>query len=323
MKPQGFAFPNKNWDLNLETATFFSPSTDTDQIVVFPGDVSNGSMSASITAIEGQWNELGYEFQECAFSFRHKDNDHFYVAGIGGFAQKFYIAKSLQAQSSWQLLQATGRAHDLEKGTTNNLRVEFVGDRITLFSQGVPIISATDDSYTSGFCGLRTNKTKGRFTNVDITPLVKPRCFVIMPFAAEMDSVYRIIKETVEQHGVECKRADERYLSEPILDEVKAQIDSADLVIVDFTGQNSNVYFEAGMANALTKKWIILAQSKKDLAFDVKHIRAIMYLDKMGYEQKFRDDLHHAIEETLVMIGQGSKVSFSCPLTSLQNVVTS
>jgi nucleoside 2-deoxyribosyltransferase len=153
--------------------------------------------------------------------------------------------------------------------------------------------------------------------------LVKPRCFVIMPFAAEMDSVYRIIKETVEQHGVECKRADERYLSEPILDEVKAQIDSADLVIVDFTGQNSNVYFEAGMANALTKKWIILAQSKKDLAFDVKHIRAIMYLDKMGYEQKFRDDLHHAIEETLVMIGQGSKVSFSCPLTSLQNVVTS
>jgi hypothetical protein len=132
-----------------------------------------------------------------------------------------------------------------------------------------------------------------------------------MPFAVEMDFVYRIIKETVEQHGVECERADKRFVSEPILDDVKAQIASADLVIIDFTGRNPNVYFEAGMANALMKKWIILAQLENYLVFDVKHIRAIMYLDKMGCEKKFRDDLHRAIKETLAVIGQAGKASFS------------
>jgi hypothetical protein len=106
---------------------------------------------------------------------------------------------------------------------------------------------------------------------------------------------------------VECQRADERFVSEPILDDVKAQIASADLVIIDFTGRNPNVYFEAGMADALLKKWIVLAQSKNDLAFDVQHIRAIMYLDKMGHEEKFRDDLRRAIKETLIAIDQAGK----------------
>jgi hypothetical protein len=308
MKPLRFTFPNKNWDVDLETATFCSPSTDTDQVVCFAGNISDGSISASITAIEGQWNdELKYEFQECAFTFRHTDADRFYVAGIGGFGQKFYIAKSFQSQASWQLLQAKGSARDLEKGKTNNLRIEFVGDRMTLFSEGMAMISATDDSYRSGFCGLLTNRTKARFGAVDLTLFVKPRCFVIMPFAAEMEFVYRIIKETVEQHDVECQRADERFVSEPILDDVKAQIASADLVIIDFTGRNPNVYFEAGMADALLKKWIVLAQSKNDLAFDVQHIRAIMYLDKMGREEKFRDDLRRAIKETLLAIDQAGK----------------
>ena len=304
MKPREYAFPNKKWDVEIATATFCSPSTDNGQSVIFSNQNGNGSISASITAIEGQWNEeLKYEFQECAFTFRHsKHNDRFYVAGMGGFAQKFYIAKCLQAGTPWQLLEGTGKANDLEKGTTNNLRVEFVNERITLFAHTVPIITAIDGSYTSGGCGLRTYRTKGRFANVDISPLVKRRCFVIMPFADEMKSVYEIIKETVEQHDVECRRADERYLSEPILDELKRQISSADFAIVDFTNRNLNVYFEAGMAWALMKKWIVLAPSKEDLAFDVQHIRTIFYSDKMGHEQKFRHDLHRAIEETLGVV---------------------
>jgi hypothetical protein len=130
-----------------------------------------------------------------------------------------------------------------------------------------------------------------------------------MPFQAELSNVYRIIKETVEKHGVECERADERVVSEPILDDVKAQIGSADLVIIDFTGRNPNVYFEAGIADALNRRWIILAQLKNDLAFDVQHIRAIMYLDKMGSDEKFKDDLHRALDATLATISQTGKAA--------------
>jgi hypothetical protein len=307
MKPHKFAFSNKEWvDRDEKTATFSSPSTDTDQSMIFDYEVKNGSMSASITAIEGQWNnDWGYEFQECAFMFRRVDADHFYAAGVGGFARKFYIAKCFDAHSPWQLLNAEGSAHDLGKGKTSNLRVLFQGNRITLFSEDAEMINATDDSYSSGRCGLRTNRTKGRFANVDITP-DKPRCFVIMPFDHGMKSIYEIIVETAKQHNVECDRADKHYISQPIVEEVKNLIDSADLVIIDVTGQNANVYFEACIASALLKKWIILSQSKDDIAFDIKHFRVILYQDKMGYEQQFRDDLSRAIEETLAVSSQST-----------------
>jgi hypothetical protein len=115
------------------------------------------------------------------------------------------------------------------------------------------MISVIDDSYRAGFCGLRTNRTEARFGDVDIT-FARPRCFVIMPFAPELDFVYQVIKETVEQHGAKCERGDERLVSEPI--DVKDHIASADLVIIDFTDRNPNFYFEAGMAVGLRKTLI-------------------------------------------------------------------
>ena len=172
MKPQQYTSLYKDWDVNLETATFSSPSKDIDppgQVVLFTDNVTDGSISVSITAIEGQWNAtLHYEFHECALMFRYTNEDHFYVAGIGGFGQQFYIAKALQHETPWQLLQATGSAHDLQKGKTYNLRIEFVDERMTLFSDGVAVISTTDDTYPSGVWGIRTNRTQARFENVDI-----------------------------------------------------------------------------------------------------------------------------------------------------------
>jgi hypothetical protein len=179
MNPQTCVALYKDWDVDLATGTFISPSKDIEppgQVVVFEGIVNNGTVSASITAIEGQPNrDLGYEFQEGMLMFRYTDEDHFYVAGMGGFAHKFFIAKSMKFNTPWRELRGIGRAHDLQKGKTYELRVEFVNDRITLFSDGVEVISATDDSYSSGVCGLRTNRTKVKFENVDITPLVEPR----------------------------------------------------------------------------------------------------------------------------------------------------
>jgi hypothetical protein len=69
--------------------------------------------------------------------------------------------------------------------------------------------------------------------------------------------------------------------------------------IADFTGKNPNVYFEAGLADAWRKKWIVLAQSATDLAFDVQHIRAIIYSNKMGGDENLKEHLRRAIEETM------------------------
>src|SRR5262249_40674396 len=112
-----------------------------------------------------------------------------------------------------------------------------------------------DGAYFSGLCGLRSNYTQAEFKLLDIQA-VRPKCFVIMPFDAELDFVYRVIKDTVEKLDMDCLRADERLISEPILDDVKSQIAEADLIVIDFTNRNPNVYFEAGIADAWKKKWV-------------------------------------------------------------------
>jgi hypothetical protein len=173
---------------------------------------------------------------------------------------------------------------------------------MTLFHNDVPILNAIDNTYFSGFCGLRTNRTEARFENVDIQA-VRPKCFVIMPFDAELDYVYRVVRETVEHHNMDCLRADERFISEPIIEDVKSQIAGADFVVADFTNRNPNVYFEAGLADAWKKKWIVLAQSTNDLAFDVQHIRTIIYSNKMGADSKLRESLEQALKATMGAAG--------------------
>jgi len=313
MKPDRYSCPYEEWDVDREAGTFRSPHKDRgwDRVVVFPYRISDGSISASITAIEGQWNEQpGYEFQECAFLFRYADQGRFYTAGIGGFGRKFYIGKSLRLGSPWQLLQAQGEAKDVGKGKVYDLRVEFVGPRLTLYVNDAPMITSTDAEYVAGLCGLRAYRTQGEFANVEIQLFLKKTCFVIMPFDPRMKRIYDLINETVQEQGLICRRADDRFVSQAIVDDVKAQIASADLVIVDFTGRNPNVYYEAGLADALGKKWVVLAQSKSDLAFDVEHIRAIVYSDDPGQEAQFRDDLGRALRQTLDELGDLRKTAY-------------
>jgi hypothetical protein len=259
--------------------------------------MKNGTIAASIRPLMGQLDpNWGYELRECAFLFRYDDKEHFYLAGIGGFGMKFFIAKVLA--SEWRLLDGTGLARSLKADALYHVRVEFTGDRITLFHNDVPILNASDSTYASGYCGLRTNRTEAKFEHVNIET-VRPKCFVIMPFDAELEYVYHVIKETVEHYDMDCLRADERFISEPIMEDVKRQIAGANLVVVDFTKRNPNVYFEAGLADAWKKKWIVLAQSTDDLTFDVRHIRTIIYSNKMGGDSRLSMSLEHALEEAM------------------------
>ena len=48
-----------------------------------------------------------------------------------------------------------------------------------------------------------------------------------------------------------------------------------------------------------SKKWIVLAQSTNDLAFDVRHVRTFIYSDKMGADATFKKSLQQALTETI------------------------
>jgi len=137
---------------------------------------------------------------------------------------------------------------------------------------------------------IRCFKTGGSCT-VDVQE--KPRSvFVIMPFAGAFDDVYELgIKASVEALGWECQRADEIIHNRDIMCQVCQGIRQARLVIADLTGQNANVFYELGMAHALEKDVILLAQDVGDVPFDLRPMNIIAYDTILPLRQRLTETL--------------------------------
>jgi len=107
--------------------------------------------------------------------------------------------------------------------------------------------------------------------------------FVLMPFDTAFDDIYKLgIKETATSLGILAERVDEQIFQEGILDRIYRQIELADLVVADMTGQNPNVFYEVGFAHAKGKLCILLTQNAGDIPFDLKHHRHIVYGASIG-----------------------------------------
>jgi hypothetical protein len=73
-----------------------------------------------------------------------------------------------------------------------------------------------------------------------LLPVQKRTAFVLMPFAAEFDSIYAAVRRTLEADDVKvrCYRADEVYKPEPIIESILRGIVTAEIIIADVTGRN-------------------------------------------------------------------------------------
>jgi nucleoside 2-deoxyribosyltransferase len=90
------------------------------------------------------------------------------------------------------------------------------------------------------------------------------------------------IKEPATTLGILAERVDEQMFHEGILERIYRQIELADLVVADMTGQNPNVFYEVGYAHAKGKLCVLLTQSTEDIPFDLKHHRHIVYGSSIG-----------------------------------------
>ncbi|HSB69263.1 MAG TPA: hypothetical protein VLT62_08040 [Candidatus Methylomirabilis sp.] len=289
-----YSMMEDDWQVEKED-TFISPLVKDrpGQTVLFGKRIRNGSISADVTILESLPRRSGGASMEVALMARYGGPEAYYYAGTGAFYAKFFIGKVL-AGPVWQARQWIGQPSSVFKNKPYRLRLAFKGSQIALYENDVQQLVVVDDSYQIGQCGLTAWKTRARFENVCIKQNA-PKAFVIMPFASELDFVHKVIQTTVEDYGINCVRADQIAISRPVMDDVKAEIAAADLVIVDFTGKNPNVYYEAGLADAWKKDWIVLAQSSEDMTFDVRHIRSIRYTNTMGADANLAKDLGNAL----------------------------
>jgi len=111
----------------------------------------------------------------------------------------------------------------------------------------------------------------------------KPFVFVLMPFAAEFDDIYKLgINAACKEAGTHCERVDEQIYDSTVLEQVYNQIWKADIIVADMTRQNPNVFYEVGYAHALNKPVILLTQEAEDIPFDLKHYPHIVYKGRIG-----------------------------------------
>ena len=119
------------------------------------------------------------------------------------------------------------------------------------------------------------------------------RCFVIMPigdpqrdhrlFEKSQDIYCNWIKPAVEstysRDGkiLSCHRADVELRPGDIVQDIIAELVTADVVIADLSGRNPNVFYEFGIRHATNNSTILLAEGAEHIPFDVHSQQTIIY----------------------------------------------
>lgn len=120
----------------------------------------------------------------------------------------------------------------------------------------------------------------------------KPRVFIAMSFAPEMDDVFHYgLQGAVNAAGLLAERADLTSFTGDVMNWVKTRISTATLVIADVSSSNPNVYLEVGYAWGRNVPTVLVARSALDLKFDVQGQRCIFYSSIKELEEKLTREL--------------------------------
>jgi hypothetical protein len=112
--------------------------------------------------------------------------------------------------------------------------------------------------------------------------------FVAMPYGVkegiDFDKVYDdFISPALESEGFEVFRADEEMSAGNIRTDMFQELLLADLVVVDVSIDNPNVWYELGVRDALRARGIVLIHSKREKKpFDICTDRMLEYHIKDG-----------------------------------------
>ncbi|MCX6851310.1 MAG: L-histidine N(alpha)-methyltransferase [Verrucomicrobia bacterium] len=142
--------------------------------------------------------------------------------------------------------------------------------------------------------------------------------FVIFPYSEPYESLYRgTIAPIIIECGLIPIRADEVPGTQNILDKLKLQIRSAELVIVEASTANPNVFFEFGLALNNAKEIIALAEKDSKLPVDTRNLHHLRY--SQDNKDKLRNELKKWIESTVV--GRKRKGKIAAPTALMRGEV--
>jgi len=123
--------------------------------------------------------------------------------------------------------------------------------------------------------------------------------FTIMSGNENFDKIYKDgIKETCNDLGADCERADEVLFDDSLKCNTLTKISGADLIIADMSGSNADVAFKAGYAKALNKKMIFLSTKESEIPEDLKDSRHILFSEDVeSLKKELEKEISDSLEE--------------------------
>jgi hypothetical protein len=134
----------------------------------------------------------------------------------------------------------------------------------------------------------------GVFQHASVTP-DRQICFVMMPFDESFNALFRLIERCCTEEGLTCIRADSDARPGKITSKIYDLIANAGIIIADMTGRNPNVFYELGLAHAVTDNVILLTQDREDVPFDLRDFIHIEYRNTLDGAEKLLKDLAKAL----------------------------
>jgi hypothetical protein len=119
----------------------------------------------------------------------------------------------------------------------------------------------------------------------------------------DFDDIYRFFfKKAIEDLGIECVRCDEIEEAGSIHEKMFEHIYHADIVVVDITTSNANVYYELGIRHALAKGVTVLIRRKGTMIpFNIQGLQVVEYDQaKFSSIEQAKARVHQIIKNGLV-----------------------
>lgn len=88
-------------------------------------------------------------------------------------------------------------------------------------------------------------------------------CFIIMPFDRGLDAFEKLLREAASQAGYDPIRGDDALGNSSILGDIWESIHKASVLIALLRKNNPNVLYELGLAHALGKPVVLIADEKQ------------------------------------------------------------
>ena len=109
---------------------------------------------------------------------------------------------------------------------------------------------------------------------------------VMRPFTSRFDCVSDAITEACARVGLRCRDANMEWEESEIIQDIFSLLYRSRVVVCDFSGQNPNVFYEAGIAHTLGRAVVPIVSDGSDIPFDPSHHRYLAYkTDPDGLEE--------------------------------------